>query len=410
MTLHGDKIDTNDVVSVKDELLSIGEVLRSSRLRAGVELEDVSKTLRIQLAHLIAMEEGRVDDLPGKVYALGFLNTYSDYLGLDKDELVKKYKTALKNYNLPNNLDFPIPSRENRNPKPWLILCVLLLAGLAYVGWYYFSASDQRGNRLASELSESLVDSDVYVSEETLSSSELKDSETKTEDKLDNIQSVNDQLEVSSLELDTADKNNNLEIIDDSEISKLDSGKEVIDIAEIENEKTSSEQSGFSEEILTPNSSSLWDITDENEAEGQIEESDILTGNIDAEELSSNVINTDSNNLEQNKLIPTSRQIKVYGESNEDVRIILKAKSDSWVQVQGPENELLITRILRTGDSYRVPNRIGLTMITGNAGALEITVDDIVVSPVGPTGAVRRNIALDPDKLLAGSNSTELDL
>ena len=77
------------------------------------------------------------------------------------------------------------------------------------------------------------------------------------------------------------------------------------------------------------------------------------------------------------------------------------------MQVQGPENELLITRILRAGDSYRVPNRIGLTMITGNAGALEITVGGLVVNSVGPTGAVRRNIALDPDKLLASSNSTE---
>ena len=407
MPLLEDKTDTNDDFSTKDDLLSIGEVLRSSRLKAGIELEDISKTLRIQLAHLIAMEEGRTDDLPGTVYALGFLNTYSDYLGLDKNELVKKYKTALKNYKPRNNLNFPIPTRENRNPKPWLILCVLLLAGLAYAGWYYFSASDQGGNRLASELSESLVDSFVHVSEETLSSSELKDSETTTEDKLNNIQSGNDQLEVSSLELDTTDKNNNFDILEDSEISKLDSAKEVIDIAETENEKTLSEQSGFSEEIFTPNSSSLWDINDENEAEGQIEESDVLNRSIDAEELSSNVINTDSNNLEQNNLIPTSRQIQVFGASNEGVRIILKAKADSWVQVQGPENELLITRILRAGDSYRVPNRIGLTMITGNAGALEITVDGLVVNSVGPTGAVRRNIALDPDKLLASSNSTE---
>jgi len=407
LPLLEDKTDTNDDFSTKDDLLSIGEVLRSSRLKAGIELEDISKTLRIQLAHLIAMEEGRTDDLPGTVYALGFLNTYSDYLGLDKNELVKKYKTALKNYKPRNNLNFPIPTRENRNPKPWLILCVLLLAGLAYAGWYYFSASDQGGNRLASELSESLVDSFVHVSEETLSSSELKDSETTTEDKLNNIQSGNDQLEVSSLELDTTDKNNNFDILEDSEISKLDSAKEVIDIAETENEKTLSEQSGFSEEIFTPNSSSLWDINDENEAEGQIEESDVLNRSIDAEELSSNVINTDSNNLEQNNLIPTSRQIQVFGASNEGVRIILKAKADSWVQVQGPENELLITRILRAGDSYRVPNRIGLTMITGNAGALEITVDGLVVNSVGPTGAVRRNIALDPDKLLASSNSTE---
>ena len=54
--------------------------------------------------------------------------------------------------------------------------------------------------------------------------------------------------------------------------------------------------------------------------------------------------------------------------------------------------------------------RVSFSVLSFWSSPLEITVDDIVVSPVGPTGAVRRNIALDPDKLLAGSNSTELDL
>ncbi len=60
------------------------------------------------------------------------------------------------------------------------------------------------------------------------------------------------------------------------------------------------------------------------------------------------------------------------------------------------------TRIFRPGDVYLVPNRPGLTLMTGNAGGLEVIVDGKMIAPLGPEGAVRRDIVLDPAKLLAG--------
>jgi cytoskeleton protein RodZ len=41
--------------------------------------------------------------------------------------------------------------------------------------------------------------------------------------------------------------------------------------------------------------------------------------------------------------------------------------------------------------------------MTGNAGALEITVDGQVVPAIGPLGAVKRNVALDTERLKAGT-------
>ena len=94
---------------------------------------------------------------------------------------------------------------------------------------------------------------------------------------------------------------------------------------------------------------------------------------------------------------------KVYGRSNADARVVITATDDSWVQVQGPDNELLLTRILHAGDLYRVPDRPGLVMVTGNAGGLQVRVDDATAPALGPLGVVIRNIALDPDRLLAGT-------
>ena len=61
------------------------------------------------------------------------------------------------------------------------------------------------------------------------------------------------------------------------------------------------------------------------------------------------------------------------------------------------------TRVLRTGDRYLVPNEADLLLATGNAGGLQILVDGRPTPRLGPVGVVKREIPLDPDRLLAGN-------
>ena len=84
-------------------------------------------------------------------------------------------------------------------------------------------------------------------------------------------------------------------------------------------------------------------------------------------------------------------------------RIEIRAKADSWVQVRTAEGTLLVSRILGRGTSYAVPPQEGLRLTTGNAGGLEILVDGVPVPPLGPFGAVRHDVALDPERLKAGT-------
>jgi cytoskeleton protein RodZ len=84
------------------------------------------------------------------------------------------------------------------------------------------------------------------------------------------------------------------------------------------------------------------------------------------------------------------------------VRIVLRAAGgDSWIQVKDG-TQTVSMRVLRQGESYRVPDRSGLTLITGNAGALEVTVDGRPAPSVGPLGR-KRIVALDPERLAKGT-------
>jgi len=79
--------------------------------------------------------------------------------------------------------------------------------------------------------------------------------------------------------------------------------------------------------------------------------------------------------------------------------VVLRARQDSWVQVVGPGSEGLLTRVLKGGDIYLVPNRKGLLLQTGNAGGLEVEVDGRVLRPLGTAGEIRRNVSLDAETL-----------
>src|SRR5258708_6772469 len=97
---------------------------------------------------------------------------------------------------------------------------------------------------------------------------------------------------------------------------------------------------------------------------------------------------------------------RVYGITNGPVRIVIKATAESWIQVRDTSQAVVAMRILKPGESYRVPDRPGLTLATGNAGGLDVTVDGRPVAPVGPVGK-RRSVTLDPERLIAGTATAE---
>ncbi|MFM8801380.1 MAG: helix-turn-helix domain-containing protein [Tagaea sp.] len=93
---------------------------------------------------------------------------------------------------------------------------------------------------------------------------------------------------------------------------------------------------------------------------------------------------------------------RVFGEASEG-RIVIRATGDSWTQVRDASGAIIFSRILRAGESYNVPNRPGLVLSTGNAGALDVRVDGSAAPAIGRPGMVERAIVLDPERLAAGA-------
>jgi cytoskeleton protein RodZ len=83
---------------------SIGETLRRERLKRNLDLDRISRELKISSKFLDAIEEERFDKLPAGVFAKSFVRQYARLLQLDEDELAAQVQRAMEPEPIPAKL------------------------------------------------------------------------------------------------------------------------------------------------------------------------------------------------------------------------------------------------------------------------------------------------------------------
>ncbi len=115
---------------------SYGELLKGAREERHLDIEIVARETSISRQWLEAMELEEPYQFPGEPYFIGFLKSYSDYLGLDKERIVALYQAKKIQEALP-----PAALTARERPKfviPLIIVVILLLlAAGAFALWKY---------------------------------------------------------------------------------------------------------------------------------------------------------------------------------------------------------------------------------------------------------------------------------
>ena len=126
----------------ESQLETVGQDLRAARLRRGDDLATVSRALKIRKDHLEAVEEDNFAALPGKTYAIGFVRSYAQYLGLDVTATVERYKQEIS-----GRREEHVPTDSNlhdedsrRLPQGWRIVAGIFGLALIYGVWHLLSA------------------------------------------------------------------------------------------------------------------------------------------------------------------------------------------------------------------------------------------------------------------------------
>ena len=276
----------------------VGADLRAARQRLGLALPDVAARLRIRESFLEAVEDGRLEALPGPVYAVGFARAYAALLGLDAAAVARRFRPEPDDAAQKAELDFPAPVPDRGVPAGAAVLLGTLLAAAAYAGWYRFS-DDPPPPPAVQALPERLA---PLASRATPAADPPPSAAVPAE--------LPPALPAAPGPL-----------------------------------------ASLSEPVVPPLA-----------------------------------------------VVPPPPPAAPPGDES---RILLRASADAWVQVRERGGHVLLNRVLRGGESWAVPKGPALLLTTGNAGGTELLVDGETAPLLGPPGAVRRDIALEPDGLRA---------
>ena len=344
----------------EDFIQSSGELLRQARLGKELSISEISRVTRISKSMIQSLENGEVENLPGRTYEIGYIKLICQVTNTNPDPIVKKWIDEYYFNKNPDPYNFPEPSSLQKRPiiaNFGIILSVLII--LSYSGWYFYS---------------------VNISEETTPIPNQEKVNINLLTQYDNNNSINSQDTDVSVNKSLED---NL-----SFVSELKTQPSVLDKNE-----------GFSEEKLNKKKNTFDNITNSIEKSNvsDVVENEIIENqtnsfddNINSEDLSQSSITTLSGNNENNDNL----KIGLYDIENYE-NFSFVGIEDSWLQIISTEGEMFYTGMVKKGDNLIVPNDKRLLITLGNAGAIGVEILNFGVKPIGQSGEIIQAVNLN---------------
>lgn len=275
---------------------TVGQILRGRREALGLDERTVATRLCIRGDLILAIEAGDHARLPGRAYALGFIRSYAQLLGLDAQQVIARFKaeTQAREPSRAEPMVFPDTVPVQRHVAYHLAGVAAMLAGIAYIVFQAFTAGP--------------AEEPVAV-----------------------VEAVNP-------------------------VTVVDPAPAVVTRAPVAAAPAVPVAAAPAAAVVAP----------------------VLAAALPVAQAPSAPV------------AATSRMS----------RITLTASEASYVEVKDPAltgpDSVLVARELASGESFDVPDRPGLVLLTGNAGGLQVAIDGRDTGPLGGRGQVIRRLVLDP--------------
>jgi cytoskeleton protein RodZ len=336
----------------------VGTTLRRTREDMGYSLQDISSAINIRVAQLRAIEEGRVDALPGMTYAAGFVRSYANALKLDGNAMAERFK-AEQGAPARAALRFPEPIVEDKLPSP-IILGVTAVAALAiFLAWSIYSAGEWGHGAKDGAIPPAPVVG-TASGEPTVSDQPLQ-----------SVPAPEAAAGAPAADAATA--------------------PEAADLTE---QNVTAEVMGAKPDAapVTPPAAAPAEDTTQAAETGTAPAPDAQADVTVAPETAATA--------EAAAQTPADEQINVRAGS-----VVLQARQQAWVQVSDGSGKVIYKKVMNKGDKYVVPDNRGATLVTSNAGGLDIFVEGKKVQAVGMGGEIVRGVSLAPDELKKKRNT-----
>lgn len=403
----------DDQARLQPRMRMIGDLLRERREDLGLDLDEIGTMLRIKPAYLAALEQGRTQELPGPAYAIGFVRAYADFLGLDSEQVLARFKAEAAGVTAPPDLALPVPLGERSVPGGAVVVVALILGLCGYGVWYYHSTEDRSRPERVADVPAALQPPSAPAVPAPAPPSPAPGAEANG-----NGQTPPAQLSPPSAAPPPPTASTSAAIPAPPVAAPSPPAPSPPAAAPLAASSPPAQPPAGGSlapgALLTPMSrSAAPNSTAAAQPAAQTVARPQTTAPPQpaAQQTAPPQPPLPSQPVVQQAAPPSSPAPQTASSAaamppavaSAGGRITIKAVSDCWIQVRAADQSIVFSRVLRAGETYTVPQRSGLSLRTGNAGALELAVDGKAVPSIGGIGALRRDVQLDPTELQAGT-------
>src|SRR5690606_35022121 len=327
------------------EAESVGAELRAARLRRGEDIRSIAQSLRIRRDQLEALEESRYDALPARAYAVGFVRSYAEYLGLDSRHVVERYKAELDRQEAvsASNLHFPDGNaeEERRLPRGTALIVALVVGAGIYGGWLLTKSTDEMMAARVVESAEKAVPSPAAIRGDSASAA------TPRGGMVPSAPAPLTQFAPAGAVSPEA-------VYEPVPVTDAEAALEEEAAAEAEIAMLPQEQAALGVPPLP---------------EGTAYGAENVDGRV----------------------------------------VVRARRHGAWVRIEDGECRVLIEQVLKAGDSYRAPRVPGVILVARDASAFEIQLDGTSLGLAGPPTLVLAGKSLDVEDLVASLPKPPVD-
>lgn len=369
--------------------VTLGARLRGRRMERGWSLEQVESHLKMRRATLQAIEGERYSELPDKVYALGFIKSYAHFLELDVASIMEQAERELASF-VPKRqtvqVELPSP-HEGRSAGLWGLLGVGLVVIIGgYAGWYHFYSHG--------ELASSLLPAHVADGHDAQPVDHKEGGTVATSSGETSTGSVaGDQ--TASLPQVTAPSTTQ-----DEGPKQDDAAKDTPDLAP-------------APEVISPGAEPNnvagdhmggQDAAHPSLEKGQAAESSgpvvpAPMPSVQSQDVTQPPPSSSAQQAVQSPAAPVQAQPAASSDEN---TVAIVAHEDSWVQISDATGKVLVSRLLKPGETWQGTAGASYRITCGNAGGVVFQTGNVVSAPLGQRGRVVRNLVVDATAVTQG--------
>jgi len=359
--------------ALNDSFKRIGGRLKTARKARGLRLADVAQELRISNGYLKFLEAGDFDALPAPTYVSGFLRSYGGFVGLDGAALASRYSTLRGNAATTTAYSLPMTARPPQRSAPAVASVCVVLAVIAYGGWYVISGPKTPDAAVETELAGVEIDG-------------------KNPETMELNATIKD---FNEIERDATAVNGAAKSAVPAAVTSATIATAMIAAPTVETPQL---------DTATGDTAATRDAGSGNAGAGNAGVATANIANLDSDLNTSPTANTlnaavsavsDGSGTE----LTPGRTAAIAGLRDPDLEITIRAKASSWVEIVRDDGTSVVTKLMKAGETYIVDDGSTLYLSTGNAGGIELVTHDNDVIQLGAVGEIVRDLPLIKSRL-----------